>query len=31
MKAEGHRHDLISFGSMVKGLLKARRGAQIPN
>lgn len=30
MGQEGHRRDLITFGSMLKGLQKARRGAQIP-
>lgn len=30
MSNEGHYHDLISFGSMIKGLLKARKGNQIP-
>jgi len=31
MAQEGHRRDLITYGSMIKGLQKARRHAQIPS
>jgi pentatricopeptide repeat protein len=31
MAEDGYKHDLISFGSMIKGLQKARRTAQIPS
>jgi len=30
MSNQGHYHDLITFGSMIKGLLKARKSNQIP-
>jgi len=30
MSNQGHYHDLITFGSMIKGFLKARKSNQIP-